>query len=387
MIRVKYIIVFALISLLTACGGGGGGNGTSSDATTVTGVASKGIIKKGTVKVFPVNGAGVKGSTPLAEGFTDDNGAYSLNIGSYTGPIVVEVSGNYTDEATGKTLEVPASSPLHAILDNVTAGGSVTIPVTPLTELAFRQAGSSLTGDKIKVANSMISSLMGIDIINTKPVAPNAAAFDSATQDQKDYALILAAVSQIMASKGTDLDSVLINLNGGVSSTAAATEIYNALSTFVSSGNNQTGDDGSHTMQALNIVKKLRLNLTGPAVSSVRAIEATLTLPNGLTLETDTNGVPLPKTFQLIGSAANNQLNITSSHYIAASATSPATLKMALLAPNGGLAVGDIIVINFDVTAGSTTPSFTSGNLSEVKYWDVNGAELTVSDLPVLSLY
>ncbi len=387
MIRAKYIVVFAMMSLLTACGGGGGGGGASSTATTVAGVASKGIIKKGTVNVFPVNAAGVKGSTPLAVGTTDDNGAYSLNIGSYTGPIVVEVSGKYTDEATGNTLEVPASSPLHAVLDNVTAGGSVNMPVTPLTELAFRQAGSSLTGDKIKVANSMISSLMGFDIINTKPVAPNAAAFDSATPDQKNYALILAAVSQIMASKGTDLESVLMDLNGGVNSTAATTAIYNALSTFASSRNNLTGDDGSHTMLTLNAVKKLRLTLTGSAVSSVRAIIATLTLPDGLTLETDTNGVPLPKVFQLIGSAANNQFNISYSHYLPASATSPATLTMTLLAPYGGLTAGDIIAINFDVAAGSAVASFTAGNLSGTRYWDMNGAELTASDLPVLSLY
>jgi hypothetical protein len=388
MIRTKYIVVFAMMSLLTACGGGGGGgDGTSSTAATVSGVASKGIIKKGTVNVFPVNGAGVKGSTPLAVGATDDNGAYSLNIGSYTGPVVVEVSGKYTDEATGNTLEVPASAPLHAALDNVTAGGSVNMPVTPLTELAFRQAGPALTGDKIKVANSMISSLMGIDIINTKPVAPNAAAFDSATQDQKNYALILAAVSQIMASKGTDLDSVLKDLNGGVNSTAATSAIYNALSTFASSSNNLTGDDGLHTMQTLNVVKQLRLTLTGSAVSSVRAIVSTLTLPDGLTLKTDNNGVPLPNVFQLIGSSANNQLNISYSHYLPASATGPATLTMTLLAPNGGLAAGDIFTIIFDVAAGSTVPPFTSDNLSGTRYWDMNGAELAASDRPVLSLY
>jgi len=384
--RVKYLVIYAMLSLLAGCGGGGGASsgttsGTSAGTTTVSGVASKGIIKKGIVKVYSVDSTGTKGEQ-LTGGATDDNGAYSLNIGSYSGPIVVEVSGKYTDEATGKELEVPVSAPLHAVLDNVTAGGSTTLPVTPLTDLAFRQAGTLSTAN-IKTANALISSLMQVDIINTIPVAPTAAAFASATQDQKNYALILASVSQIMATKGTALESVLADLNSGVGSTTTGAVIYNALTTYMANGNNMTGENTIPvTLQTLQN-KRLTLALSGTNLSAVRAIGATLKLPAGLTLGTDASGVPLPKHFQLIGNAATASM-LLPSYYVPAAGNSPATLTLSLVATSGGLAAGDIISIDFDVASGSATPVFSADNLSGIDFRDKDGAILSG---PVLSLH
>src|ERR1039457_1633317 len=152
--HVKHFIFVALMGLLAACGGGGGGSSSSTN-TSVNGVASKGIITKGTVTVYPVSADGVRGGTPLTSGAIN-NGVYSVNIGAYSGAIIIEASGVYLDEATGAELTVPASAPLRAALDYVTTGKSFSVPVTPLTDLAYRQAGP-LTPANIRAANDQIS--------------------------------------------------------------------------------------------------------------------------------------------------------------------------------------------------------------------------------------
>jgi hypothetical protein len=399
--HVKHIFYFILLVLLAACGGGGGSSSSSPDAATMTvsGIASKGIIKGGTVTVYPVSEAGVKGRVPLATGKTDENGAYSITIASYSGPVVVEVYGTYLDEATGKEMTIPAETPLHAALDYVTAGKSFSLPVTPLTELAFRHAGA-LTAANIREANDTISYMMRLDIINTIPAAPTAEAFAKATRSQKDYALILAAVSQKMATDGKDLNTTLTSLHDGLSTTAAATALNSALSDFIANSNNQTGEAKvPTTLQNVGTVgKKLTLALSGDNVSSVQAFTATLTLPTGLMMRTDGNGVPLSTVFSLSSGAASVKKITYTAHYVAASTTtakrtmiayplttasvnSPATLTLAVLAPFGGLVAGDVITITCDVADNANTPAASDITLSGIDFRDEFGARLTGPEL------
>ncbi|NVO01025.1 MAG: hypothetical protein HXX17_17075 [Geobacteraceae bacterium] len=373
----KNTVIFVLMTLLTACGGGGGGGGagiSQSGSATISGVASKGIIRNGTVAIYPVSATGVKASIPLATGRTDADGFYSINIGSYSGPVVVEASGVYTDEATGKDITIPASAPLHAALNYVTSGKSFSMPVTALTELAYRQAGA-LTPANITAANDLISYVMRIDIINTRPVAPTAAAFATASQNQKDYSLILAAISQIMATEGTTLDQTLAGLNSGLSSTATATTLNSALTTFIANGNNHTGV-ATVPATLLNIGtvgKKVTLQLSGSNISVLQAIAVTFTLPGGLLLRTDSSGEPLPSVYQLSSAAAAIQNIKYTARYVAASGNSPATIALTLLAPVGGFSAGDIMSIICD-SAGSATSPIT---LSDMGFWDQNGATLS----------
>lgn len=384
--HVKQILAMALLTLLAACGGGGGSGGTSPAVTTVSGVASKGIIIKGTVAVYPVaNGA--KAGNALAVG-SINNGTYSVNIGDYSGPIVVEAYGEYSDEATGKTLTVPASAPLRAALNYATTGKSFTMPVTPLTDLAYRQAiqAGALTPTSIQSANDQISYAMRLDIINTIPAAPTVDAFKTATQNQKDYALILAAVSQVMATQGTTLEATLASLNSGLASTETATALNNALAAYVdpANTNNTTGvTTVPDTLKNIGTIgKKMTLSLAGDSVSSVQAFSVTLTLPDGILLRTNSDGTLLDSVFMKTGSAATAKNVQIIARYDAANRT----VDLALLAPSGGLKTGDVLTITYD-TASSTTPQASAIGLGNLKFWDQYGAQiLDPTLLPTLSL-
>jgi len=97
-------ILIAFTIILTGCGGGGGGKGPSG-AITVDGVASKGPISGGTVKVYALNADGSKGSQIGTTTTTKADGSYSVNIGSYTGAsckslkkgpsVILSLSKNY----------------------------------------------------------------------------------------------------------------------------------------------------------------------------------------------------------------------------------------------------------------------------------------------------
>jgi hypothetical protein len=354
---------FALISilLLTACGGGGGGSAPATPATqtVVKGVASKGLITNGTVNIYALNTDGSKGAL-LGTGTTDGNGAYSISCGSYSGPVVVEASGSYLDEATGQTKTVPASAPLRAALPSVT--GTVSLPVTPLTDLAVRQAGP-LTAQSITAANTLISATFKVDIINTMPAAPTTAAFqsNSTTQAQKDYALVLAAVSQQMSTSGSDLATTLTTINSGISSTGmdaqTAATITAAATTFVTTNpNNQTSVTtmtGS-TLQTIGAATmKLTVALQGNNAATVKGIQATITLPNGATLRAVADGTLASGVVTARGSAASASIE---GKYTAATATDPATVTLGLIS-SSNLSAGDIIELTIDVAAGATAPS------------------------------
>src|SRR5690349_13250287 len=141
----KFLTILTALVLLAGCGGGGstitggvstGTNGTPA-STIISGVAAKGILYPGKVSIYKIKSDGSKDTTfggLLASGIpTNSRGEYIVNLGTYTGPVLVEASGDYTDEATGETKSIPETDPLRAALANAT--GTVNVSVTPLTEV------------------------------------------------------------------------------------------------------------------------------------------------------------------------------------------------------------------------------------------------------------
>jgi len=377
--NIKRLLAIISLFLLAACGGGGDG-GSPATPTVISGVASKGIIVGGTVKVYALNVDGSMGKL-LGSAVTDANGAYSIDIGVYTGPVTLEVSGTYTDEATGLPKTVPEYAPLRAALSS--ASGNVTLPVTPLTDLAVRQAGT-LTANNITAANTLISNAFKVDIIATTPVAPTSAAFSSSTttQAQRDYTMALAAISQQMAS-GDTLEAVLNTLDIGIGSTGmtsgTATTITTALTSFIANSNNQTGVSSIAETSLQNIgltSMKLTVALNGSDVASVKGIQTIITLPAGVLLRSDATGKLLTGVITTMGSA--------SSGYPEGKFTSAAnTLTLGLITA-GNLTAGDIITINLDLASGTTTApaasAFTIGtsNLVDNNGLVVSGASLSL---------
>jgi hypothetical protein len=399
---VKVSAVACMIFLLTACGRNlsssttpAAGAGSSATVSSVEGVAAKGLIAGGTVKVYAVTAAGVKGQL-LSESTTGDGSAgalghYKVDLGSYAGAVLVEVTGgSYEDEATHKTIQNSATVPLRALYPDV-APGTTTLQVTPLTELAAVRVGTTMTPAAIRAANTLVSEVMKVDILSTAPVAPTVAGFTApgVTQAQRDYALMLAAVSQLMATTGATLDAALSSLNSGISSTGMADNSLSvALSTFVSANTVKTGvTTVPPALQNLGTVtKKITVSLTGSNTSAIQALTTVLTLPAGLLVPADAAGVPSASVVTLAGSAASAKNIYVTSKYIAAAGASPASLTISLITPEGGLtAGGDILAVICDVSvaAGSTVPA-ASAITNKTDFKDANGALLVG---PTLSVY
>jgi hypothetical protein len=103
----KYIANMAALTALSAallavgCGGGGGGTPAAGAPDviapgpvaqrSVTGVASKGTIKKARVQVFALDAQGNKGTNPIASAITGEDGSYTLKIPTTVLSFVVEV--------------------------------------------------------------------------------------------------------------------------------------------------------------------------------------------------------------------------------------------------------------------------------------------------------
>ena len=368
-----------LMLVLTACGSDSG----SAPDTTVSGIASKGPIINGVVKIYSVKD-GVK--TFIKQTTTDDKGNYSANIGAYIGPIIVEASGSYLDEATGTTKTIPADSPIHAALP--LAQGAVNLPVTALTELAYLKTGDDLTASAISAANTLVSDLFKVDIIATSPVAPTSAALATATQAQEDYTLALATVSQLASTatgtSDTDkLNNALTTIGQGISptgmTTATVSAIQSALTTFVSNPNNQTGVSDTFTTSLLNVgtlTKRYKLSLQGTFTpGSVTGLKFDLTLPAGVTLNTNNStSAVLSSSLALSGDVPSGAL--LAAKYLSGSLTVGITTT-------SGLSAGELATLTCNIPAGASAPSASSFFVANIRSIDkniatVSGATITI---------
>ena len=251
--NLQFFIVLLLISFLSI-----GCSSSDDDApvvsspdsnSTVSGVASKGPVNGGDVSAYEIRD-GEKVEPALGTATSSANGDYSIDIGGYTGPVLIEIEGGtYKDEATGA--EIALTMTLRAAIGN--ASGEVTVAVTPLTELAVKKAElGGLTPDKIDSSNKLISQLLGgkdctEDLITqTRPVdVTNEAACDDADDEQKQYGLLLAALSQMVETDTyddiqqviddieRDLDDITLDETGSALSAG--------LTAFLGSGYNETG--------------------------------------------------------------------------------------------------------------------------------------------------
>ena len=376
------LVAALLIGLLalTSCGGGGGGAAVD---TVLSGVASKGIIRGGSVKVYAINADGSKGAL-LKEATTDSNGAFSTNLGQYHGAVVVEASGSYTDEATGANVALAA--PLRAALDNVS--GAVTVTVTPLTELAV-QLGEDLTTGKLQVAalasnNALVAAAFKVDILTTMPA--DALTASTATNElQKEHALVLAAFAQLMLSQGKDLSAVIAEIKDSIGvdhkiGIQVAAQFQAALASFAKSSANQTGINDVSTTNLINIggtSRTLTVSVGGTA-ALIGGIKADVILPPGVTVKavssTGGNKETMADTaLQAIGGSLGNALILGSYTPATDSARSRVTVGIVSAV---GFAAGGIFTLQCDI-APDATPQNADFVLSLLDAFDKQSVALT----------
>ena len=214
------------IGLAAAASGGGddgGGGGTppvSSYSMTVLPAAGP-FTSDALVEVYDQNG------NLLTSGNIDTGtGDVTLTISNgYSGPLLVKVidnngaAGDYTDETTGALTDL--AGPLRAL---VMAGGSgdINLTVSPLTELAVRNAGIdesnlALTADDV-AANNGIGRLFGVDDITGAVTTVLDTDYDTGEglDPAEHYGNVLAMLSGANATTGS-MDATLDQLESAIS--------------------------------------------------------------------------------------------------------------------------------------------------------------------------
>lgn len=334
-----------ILAFVAACGGGGG---SSVVQTTISGKAAKGLISGGTVRVFAIDANGTVSSAPLGSTVTDAGGSYSLSVGSYTGPVLVEVTGGtYVDEASGLTL--PLAIPLRAAVAD--ASGNISVAVTAITELAVRKAGG-LTPAAINQANVSVAGMFGVaDIIGTQPVDPASSAAAGASLAQKEYALALGGFSKYLQNSSSTLGSALEQLTGTLSGQMLV-DLMTARTEFIQNADmNKTGLNGNTS--ATSAVLKLRTEGALAAANQIGGIQVTINLPSGVEVAYDAaTGKVQGGAVSLSGVALAAGTQLSSAKFTAAVTGSPAQLKI-ILVNTTGFGLGEFVTVNCAVTPGS----------------------------------
>lgn len=208
-------------ALLTACGDDrsapaatGPGGGTPAGAVTVT--PSLGKVFDAAIEVR----CAATGLT-LGSGSTGATGSIALTLtGSCSGPVIIELlaaaGSTYFDEQANAVVSLPAGTQLRAVLPSLAATtGNVT--VTPLTEIAYRQAlaaaggvEGALTALQATTANSAVAAQVfgaaataGLDILAVPTLWDASLTTGSLGDTAADrYAFLLAALAGLGGSTG-----------------------------------------------------------------------------------------------------------------------------------------------------------------------------------------
>ncbi|MBI4404526.1 MAG: hypothetical protein HY537_10215 [Deltaproteobacteria bacterium] len=156
---VEVLTGIAGMFLLSSCGS----SSSSSSVVTLTGVAQMGRMSGSTVYYCPVSDMADNSEcdSPLATTTTDSAGTYTMNIAAQTEPGVIVVSGGeYTDEATGRTVPVAATEKLKVAVADPSVSGRYA--ATPFSTTAW-----------VRVAEQLKTGLSGMNIEQMKTYDDN----------------------------------------------------------------------------------------------------------------------------------------------------------------------------------------------------------------------
>lgn len=214
--KTRILLSALVLSVLSACGGGGGGSSTAQSTGGVSGVVTKGPLNAATVTAYAIS-SGQMGNQ-LASTVTDATGQFSLTVGGYTGPMLLQVSGgSFVDEATGLTMGMAPGDVMTLVLpsSSVGQGGMSGLQVTPVTSmaqmLALRMSGG-MNDANIQAANAAMGSYFSIaDIVHTAPMNPlMAGSGTNASIDAQNYGMVLASISQYAQIRGMSTTSSMV---------------------------------------------------------------------------------------------------------------------------------------------------------------------------------
>jgi hypothetical protein len=182
---VRINLLFFLVLTVIGCGGGGSSSDSPADTSQIDGKAVKGALINANVQIFAVEDGNLA-AEPLAEGTTDQTGAFSLSLPEpFSGPakIVVRADGSSStmrcdsfggcdaDGDGGPEVdygdEFFLSDSYQLVLYTVIAPGAGAVKRYPtaLSDLAARLAEENpfgLNPASIEGANSQVANLFGL---------------------------------------------------------------------------------------------------------------------------------------------------------------------------------------------------------------------------------
>jgi hypothetical protein len=196
--------------LVAACGGGGSGSVASATAS-ISGVASKGIMKNAQVQAYQVvNGTEVALGNPVTTGM---DGSYTLTgLPVTSNPVVVYVTVTTSTIMLDETkppesggsypaiAAVPNNLQMRAVMGSLSTDSVAMI--TPFTEMEYTAAKStgSITSQSIQTGQYYVQQLIGMNADTVKPVNANVT---NITADQKKLMMLLAGVQNYANNTAT----------------------------------------------------------------------------------------------------------------------------------------------------------------------------------------
>jgi hypothetical protein len=152
----------------------------------------------------------------LASGSTNSMGSFSLSLGSYSGPVMLKMSGgSYMNLATGTTMTMMTGDTMTAVIPNMSSGSTITgIQITPLTSMAQAMASNmagGMTGTNIAAANTSVCNyFMVTDILQTMPMNAAELVSGGTTTAMMNYGMAIAGMSQYAQTIGMTDPAALI---------------------------------------------------------------------------------------------------------------------------------------------------------------------------------
>lgn len=290
----RQILGAVALATLAACGGGGGGDeSATSNVVSLSGVASKGLLRNAQVTIYRVNDDGTL--TSLATTTTNSKGDYTFANLPVNANVLVEVKAiagtTMVDEATNTVITPVTGFTLRAgtQLAGSVAGSDNQLQVTPFSEMAVRRAeavkgdGSADTlASLILAANTELTASLGFNPLTEKPVF----AADGDQADAKPAnraALMLSAVSFLATgSVDCDDDSTAGRIDCVVDALADDGTISGSLKTLLDNAVDEAAEEEGYTADDIPTItpvpkgQELIGSTTRSAIDAARALFATL---------------------------------------------------------------------------------------------------------------
>lgn len=292
------ITTVTLVNSLNVASGQMLSGGSAMVNGMLSGTVFNGPMNKATVKAFAINNGTI--GAQIASVATDGQGNYTLPIGSYTGPVMLQMSGGtYTDEATGTTLIMGASDVMSAVLPSVASGANVIgIWVTPVTSMAQTRAlgmSGGMTDANIAAANTAMGNYFSIagSILTTQPMNPLVAGSGpGATSDMRNCGAAIAAMSEYAMTNTTAVSSTFVTammedasdsiMNGMMGSSQITIPMSGGMGGGMNGMGNMTSTAGTSGLAtAMSIFMNSAANTSGLTATDMDVLIQKLTHSSG----------------------------------------------------------------------------------------------------------